>query len=867
MSEIHQLYCAPAGSAQADVPAEGAGRARILAASTDNAEWLGCLPQAQPNFEHPLAGVIEGKQAQAKLVFLPQLGGLQWIGCVHPGDSGGCFAHVLLRALPAAIIPDKAAPAAGETAKGDEGSPGEDGYDRFEEEQEPAEQKPATAAAASQEVWSALDALRLWNADGWTRQTPSEMPATLPAMASLQEVFSSAPAIDDAAVERFLTEPGDVEAFEDLGTIVPQRWQTMPSELRVAWFNQVLSAYLQCKGEPGKRVVVVAEPSIAALLFYGVARLLPPGPIRNQISFSTLEACPGRSVCNLVGFWSDGAALPPDVHASGIVIDTRGEPGQNSPVAQYAAGMVARLCERGWRAVDRTLDTLVAAGVSQASELEPLADVDQAVTSLMTRGAFPASPPWTDWPLAMNFLKQELSQRLASLPPEEALGAILGGPAHLTVIDLLTSPKIAHSRKAVVHLLQQLPPEKTLGLLRLTGVSDDDKIIVLARYIHSNGDLPPGCEFLWEDWVAASEGQTRTGAVLMAKIVAKLPAKDLRKFFRNAPYDAMIPFVTNALRMHKQNRLRTESLSAVISGLDEPMLLRLLRACGDGFLKSYPANEPAIADRLAELLYSLPKTPTEFKERLAFILAGQHLFVDDAHRRAAEDWDAIHQLIPKVANLQKPDPNSNPSMRITLLVSACRDMAKAADQAMSLEPIDQHMTWSQKRDALLRIAQEVLGAPLFLKGPWEHDAILERIGTQLQHHRWPMEPLKRAAAPAKKDRSERRLVGPSSASMGQAGMGVTLAVFLGMGVVLSLIVALVYFTILGRDSAPEEDPGKKRRRPKAEVPAGARSSEEPSSSAPAEDNGGGRKRAPLPSSSWLPLPQLPQQPFDPLRWS
>ena len=80
--------------------------------------------------------------------------------------------------------------------------------------------------------------------------------------------------------------------------------------------------------------------------------------------------------------------------------------------------------------------------------------------------------------------------------------------------------------------------------------------------------------------------------------------------------------------------------------------------------------------------------------------------------------------------------------------------------------LDAEYTWTQKRDMLLRISQEVLGGlPLFLPGPWEHEELL-----QADRHPVPAAPLAHGAAakekegPAKKE-GPKRLVGPAEKSL------------------------------------------------------------------------------------------------------
>jgi hypothetical protein len=292
----------------------------------------------------------------------------------------------------------------------------------------------------------------------------------------------------------------------------------------------------------------------------------------------------------------------------------------------------------------------------------------------------------------------------------------------------------------------------------------------------------------------------------MSRVLNKLPSKDLAQLFQSAPKAALPRIILNLMRMFKNKKVRVASLTAAVSAMDEDAVLALLRTSAEEVFAAYPQREPAMGQKLADLARSLPKHPDEFTERLKLIVAGQHLMSDDQHLRAATAWDTCRRQIQEVARLQKPDPSIAPPMRVKLLDSACRDLAKAADQAMSEESPDGESSWTQKRDALLRISQEVLGGlPLFLPGPWEHEELLKRIGLQFQQHRWPMEPLKKDTA-AKKE-GPRRLVGPEERSLSTTSRGTMYAV-LGLLVVVMLGVTYWVYTIFFPSGSGSTRPGK-----------------------------------------------------------
>jgi hypothetical protein len=670
------------------------------------------------------------------------------------------------------------------------------------------EEPPPTSLPSEERRWTAIEGLQLWQAAGWIRESRSGDPLLEP-FGSLASVLQGKPAaIDDRVFFSFLKEPEQGGAFFDPAAIVPERWRAMDPQRRAEWFAEVFTRFVQTGGGELSPVVVAAEPSVAAIVFYGIARLLPAGALRNHVSLSISGPLAGPASAALVGTW-DGAAAVSEA-ASGdrpAPIDTRrlADPANPAIYAPYATSVISRLRDLGWDAVDGELFWLGRAGVLRTEHLESHLASQRIVTSLLRTGVF-ATDAWRNTPAAAAMVREELVRRCeASNDVKATLKAVLGGPTHLTLIDLLANgPMQPAVRHAIVCLLEELPPAKIIGLLRLPNMADDDKIVTLARHIQKAGEFPPGCEFLWQDWTEAEANPKRAGVVLLRKVIARLSPKSLRKLYLSAPKRAATAFVLGLYRMHRANRLKAASISAVVRAMDEESMLTLLRQGGDEFLRSYPTDEPVMGEKLAEQLYALPKTPVQFRERLNRILAGQHLLPDEQHQTAATAWSTCCQLIPKISNLQKTEASSNPQARIALLEGACRDLAKAADQAMLLEPLNDTMTWEQKHEALLRIALEVLGGvPLLPKGPWEHDALLERIGVQLSKHRWPVDSIKKDTT-VKKDAANKshRLATVETPSIGESNRSLVFAI-IGIVIIVTALLAWLLWWMIAPATRPQ----------------------------------------------------------------
>ncbi len=771
MSSIHQIYCTHCTHGSSALErGEGDQAERVLgysarAASVEGDQLRQYYAQIEPYLYYHLPRDTPDEEklrltaaaAPRRMFFVPSAGGLQVAGQVcHrqtdcEGRPGSYFAHVLV--------------------------------------QEEKDSHPP---------WTALDWLRLWSAPGWVLEDGGGLPFVLPALESPSELLGGTPpVIDDSLLVSFLRDPGDAPSLQAPACPIPERWKAVDPPQRRRWFTEALSQYMRLEVDKGQPLWIVVEPAVAALWFYGMARLLPDGPIRTEIGFSTLETDPERAKGSLLATWchdpQDAAARAAVLRLPGLVVNTLREPHSEKPPAalKYAAGMVKRLLEQGCEAVDRELGTFSPLGIKRTQQLESLLAVDEVVTPLLETGSF-ADESWRAKPQLTQYVRLELGRRLAAMEDlKQGLATVAGGPAYLAAMDLLTAkPPVPGTRKAVVHLLKAIPPSKILGLLRVAGVSDEDKVTVLIRHVHAHGDLPPGCGFMWEEFASTSEASRHAGAVLMARVVARLSAPDLKKFFQSAPKGTGPGFLLSLLRMHQHKKVPAGSVSAVIQAMDEEAVVTLLRTRGPEFLRGYPKREHAMGEKLAALLRSLPRHPEQFKERLDLILAGQHILPDEQYQKAATAWDTCCKKISDVSRLQKPEAGANPQRRMTLLIAACRDLAMAADQAMSVDMMDAEYTWTQKRDVLLRISQEVLaGTPLLLPGPWEHEVLLQRIGLQFQHHRWPMEPLKKET-PGKKEPSK-RLVGPEEKSLASTSGWV----FVGVMVLVLALTAGVVFAV------------------------------------------------------------------------
>jgi hypothetical protein len=257
--------------------------------------------------------------------------------------------------------------------------------------------------------WCQLEILKLWSAsnggslqsawwcdseeslaqrDGDGRWKPSDVTA-------LAELRGDAgPFIDDRLLYQFLTlEPGN--AAHDSGQIVPARWWSMPALQRRDLLAALLNATIQSRKSGGREnAILAAEPAVAAVLFYGVFRLLPPR-LREGIGFSTYEAFPERPLTPLVATtFLDGEVsnsdLSPELMGRGFACNTFRDVakfGRTQPIA--ADGFVRRaidlaLASDGWDRLDGFLTSIDALPRPDFRNLDELARIDAFLTKYLT---------------------------------------------------------------------------------------------------------------------------------------------------------------------------------------------------------------------------------------------------------------------------------------------------------------------------------------------------------------------------------------------------------------------------------------------------------------------------------------------------
>ena len=266
---------------------------------------------------------LDAATAPRRLTFMPNVGGCQIVGQISyrsrdtAGRPGSYFADIL--------VGEVGRPTAGRAGQRSQSTEGR---------------------------WSPTECLRLWSADhdgksqgDWwcdSEERLAEQAAEgrgVPVAPSgrLGDVRDGgAECISDAAFWSLLNTPSGGD-FGDHGRIIPPRWQNMPVDDRQRLVANLLQATIDLlKNRRRGNVVLAVEPSVAAVLFYGVCRLLPESLIIYSdqaagISFSTYEPFPERPMTNLVAttffdIENPSNDLPAEVYQRGFACNTFRQP-------------------------------------------------------------------------------------------------------------------------------------------------------------------------------------------------------------------------------------------------------------------------------------------------------------------------------------------------------------------------------------------------------------------------------------------------------------------------------------------------------------------------------------------------------------
>ncbi len=722
MTPIHQLYCTHCtygSSALERREGELADRTLgygVRAASIEQGQLRRVYQQIERSLYYYLPRDTPAEDrlrltaatAPRRLIFLPAVGGLQVIAriCYRARDSegrpGSYFAHVLLRARTPAAAP-----------------------------------------------WTCLDALRLWDAPGWASEDSPDAPYVLSPLTSLDAMLRGGKAaVDDEAVLQYLMLRPRAEGGRVAG-LLPARWHPMGQAERTAILRDLVIGLQETVAGQARPVLLLAEPSAAALLFHAAVRLLPEGTLREAIDVSTFEAEPSQVHTRLAAVWT---AHPPRTaeaavhHGRALVVATtpHQRPGSASPAGAYADLVLSRLFQGGWAQADRTLEGFRACGPVVLDDLGPLAAAEQAVPRLLQSGAVPSASSWGDAPRAQEHFQRHLADALAAMPdPPSALAPLVGRPAHRLLLETFSDGRFPQADEATAFLARSVPPAMVPECLASERIAARTKVAMLAARTAPQGRLPPGCEWIWHEAAQPPRSRSRSDEeLLLPALLAALDEAPAEALCRNEGFGLVRRLLPALVEACARNPARARTLGRVLRELPEPALLSALKTLGPGFLHGYPGGEPVMGQRLGEVLRDLPRNPAQWSARLDVVHAGAHLLPTETDRRVAAAWERLRAALAAAQRAAAPASESPGPATTEPIDGASRQVCEAAAQALPGDRFADDVRGTRKIALLARLAPELFGAgPPAAGRPWLQRALRQKLEWYFETQQWPSVPL------------------------------------------------------------------------------------------------------------------------------
>ncbi len=650
---------------------------------------------------------LTASTAPRRLIFLPAAGSWQVIGqvCYRQRDTegrpGSYFAHLLCR-----------------------------------------------QAGSEQESWTLLDALRLWNAPGWVTEDSADHPFVLPRLDGLDSLLAGEGArIDDRALLAFLR--GDDRSF---GSHLPDRWRDLLPRRRVTVLQNILSALLTTGTTRRQTLLVAVEPEMAALLFYGVGRLLPAGKLRASASMSTFEATTDRLTTALAAttFCTPATAefSTEALRGRGIALNTFGDSWNGREnAAAYAETTIQRLLDEGPEAVDRRLAMIAAAGPERIEALEDFTRTEQAVATLF-QSVSASDESWRSDGVLANFARSLTQERLGSLAGDEStLNRICGGASHTAILDLVTmvAPGSGMDR-GIRFLLEKLPEEKVAPLVANGEIDDAWKIELLQSRIGAKGKAPAGCEWIWDEEGHETPLSSDRRRAIALGLMGGISATAVVSMLGGLDASRRLVAVERLLDASDRDSARWAVFAEVVRRLDVDSMIALWRKMETRFFEVPELVGKVVAERLRALLNALHEHPAEFSQRLEFLEAGHRWLTDpdDSSRLAA--WARCREAIVELVGMKESAGGWHQLTASRRLESAAQRMTESALEAMPAARFEDDRQGSAKQERLRAIGRQLAGGDEFLpKSQWQNEAIWKKIGWRFEMGSWPSVPLRKLA--------------------------------------------------------------------------------------------------------------------------
>ena len=596
-------------------------------------------------------------------------------------------------------------------------------------------------AGPDDQRWTLLDALRLWNAPGWTIEDSENHPFVLPEVPDLDSMLGGKPPqIDDRALMEFLQ--GDDRS---VGARLPDRWRDLVPARRIEILKEMLGSLLTIGTTRRQTLLVAVEPEAAAMLFYGVGRLLPPGVLRESVSLSTFETSTDRltTVLAATTFANPQTAefRTDALRGRGLALNTFApSPAASENESLYADRMIRRLFDEGPEALDHRLTTLAAAQPERIERLEDFAQTEQAVDMLFRSSGGSSDESWRSEASLTDYARRLTRQRLEALEgAESTLGSLCGGVSHWTIVELAaTKPPGSAADRALRFLLAKLPDDRIAPLVANGDVDDAWKTELLQSRIATTGRTPPGCQWLWSDEASQSPLGPERQKSLALDVMARLPSKAVVGMLSSLESDCRLTAVDQLVEACGRTPEQWAVFADVIRRLDVASLLAVWQRLQSRLFEVPDNVGVVLSARLREILDSLHEHPSEFQERLKFVEAGGGWLTepDEANRLAA--WARCRAAVTELAGMNEPASGLRQLTALRRLESAAQRMTEAVLEAMPATLVEDDRQGRAKQDCLRAIGRQMLEGKEFLPpAQWQNEALWKKVGWRMEMGSWP----------------------------------------------------------------------------------------------------------------------------------
>lgn len=499
--------------------------------------------------------------------------------------------------------------------------------------------------------WSLIDCLRLWQAPGWRLEDAASIPHDLPALNTLSDLlrhsedsasFAAENArIDDELLKSFLHD----SQWHPHSVCINERWRNMPQSERLRMFRTAFAGFLDIFSSPRDSALLVIEPDIAALFFYGIARLLPER-MRSTLSFSTYETHPDQLTTRLAAIVFENATtdVKPDRYQKGFVLNTffdnRCTQLRKSENA-YVSFILDSLKDAAeWSEIDDLLGSFDQAGAESVEHLEELVRAHNVGSRILDPSSSFKRSELSSTTQVGNLVRSMVENEFQGQPSDEKLGALANSPEHLfLVLEMIAGNRpLASCEHASSVLLDRIPSEDFAEFLRLKQVSESYKAKALANYLRKRSKLPPQCDELWN---ALKDNRWQGSLLLDALRQIEVPQLEAIVRTNNSRPAPPADLVFLHLLLAIGNRQGGDhTLTTLARTFDLPTISSTVQRLGSRVDKLSKAVKAAFCKKAIRRLDEVHRFPEQIKDNLKWLKSVRSLLnADDANR--LDSWEAI----------------------------------------------------------------------------------------------------------------------------------------------------------------------------------------------------------------------------------